>query len=316
MEKLDKKDLLILQALDQNVRASNAQIGRYARLSKEVVQYRLKQLEKRKVLTGYWAVPQIDSTNHIYKVFIKNKSLGTAKKKEFIEYLLEQNLVSWLANTEGTWDFVFTSFVKSDWAFSQLAEDMMHKFGKHIKEKQIIKSTAMTIMNEKYLYEEKKVFASKEDSFLEQNPIPDKIDQHIIRELSKNARSSFAAMAKVVNLSAEAVSARYKKIMKRNLIIHMNPRINHGALGLSYYHIYIAINDYEKKDSINKYYIQHPNCVAIMKHIGYYDIHLEIVAREEEIEGIVEELSEEFGESISSYELLRIRKEHILAVMR
>ena len=49
MYKLDKKDKDILYELDLNSRQSFNQIGRKIKLSKEVVQYRIKQLEKVKI---------------------------------------------------------------------------------------------------------------------------------------------------------------------------------------------------------------------------------------------------------------------------
>ncbi len=313
---IDKKDLAILQALDQDVRASFAQIGRKTNLSKEVVQYRIKQLEKKQIITGYWAIPKIGTNSKPYKLLIKNKSLGKIKKQEFIKYTLSQKAVSWFANTEGNYDFVISSFVENDTDFMILVNNIMKKFGRYFKEKHVLKSTSMILMNEKYLYDNNQLIHQKEDSFLEETPKLDNTDKEIIRILSNNARATFTEIGKAINLTAEAISIRFRKIMKGKLIIGANPRLNHAKLGLSYYHLFIAISDYDKKDKLCKYYIQHPNVVFIMKHLGYYDAHLEIVLKEEEIEGFIEELTEKFGEMISAYELLKIRTEHILVITR
>ena len=69
---LSKKDLKILQQLDLNLRVSYSQIGRKTRLSKETVQYRIKQLEKNKFITGYWAMPSIKNNFSVYKILLKN----------------------------------------------------------------------------------------------------------------------------------------------------------------------------------------------------------------------------------------------------
>lgn len=313
---LDKKDSAILRALDQDVRASYSQIGRKTKLSKEVVAYRIKRLEKQKIITGYWAIPHIGSESSVYKLLIKNKSLGKKKKEEFIKYTLSQKAVSWFASTEGKWDFVISSFIKKDAEFSIFVEELMKRFGKYFKEKQILKSTSMILTNEKYLYSNNTLKYHEEDSFLETRKVPDDINQEIIRLLTNNARTSFTEIGKQVKLSAEAVSARFKQIMREKYIKGANPRINHAKLGLSYYHLFLAVSDFEKKDAICNYYLQEPDFVFMMKHIGYYDLHLEIVVKEEKIEGIIEELTEKFGEAISSYELLKIRKEHIIAVIR
>lgn len=313
---INKKDLKILQALDQDVRASYAQIGRKTGLSKEVVQYRIKQLEKKKILTSYWAIPSIGNNSKVYKLLIKNKSLGKTKKEEFIKYVLSQKAVSWIASTEGYWDFVISSFITKDSAFSNLVNNILKRFGKYFKEKRILKSTSMIITNEKYLYDNNNLLFNEEDNFIEESKSRDEKDNKIIRILSSNARASFTEIAKQVDLTAEAVAVRFKRIMREKLIIRANPRINHNKLGLSYYHIFISVSDYNKKNEICMYYTQHPNFVFIMKHIGYYDIHLELVIKEGRVETIIEELTEKFGEAISSYDLLKIRKEYIISIMR
>lgn len=313
---INSKDLAILQALDQDVRASYTQIGRKTGLSKEVVQYRIKQLEKKGIITGYWTFPHIGTRNNIYKILIKNKSLGKAKKEEFIRFAKSQKVVSWLASTEGNWDFLITCFVTEDKEFSNFLISLMRKFGKYFKEKHILKSISATSLKEKYLYKENYPSDYQEDSFLETRPKLDHTDEEILRILSGNARSTFSEMGKALNLSPEAISVRFRRLLKDKYIKGMSPRVNLQKLGLSYYHLFISVSDYDKKDTICNFYIQHPNCIFIMKHIGYYDLHLEIVAKDEEIENIIEELTEKFGEAIASYELLKIRKEHLLVVTR
>ena len=46
MEKIDLKDRKILYQLDLNCRQSNTQIGKKVGLSKQVVDYRIKQMEE------------------------------------------------------------------------------------------------------------------------------------------------------------------------------------------------------------------------------------------------------------------------------
>lgn len=312
---IDKKDIAILQALDQDVRASYTQIGKQTGLSKEVVHYRIKRLEKKNILTGSWATPTIGADKAIYKVLIKNKSLGKENKQQFITYVKSLKEAVWFAGTEGNWDFVMTFFVKQHEEFAKAFLRIMERFGTYFSKKHILKSTSMIAMNEKYLHDDNTTNI-KEDSFLEPKNRPDKKNQQIINMLSEDARISFSDIGRAIGLTPEAVSKRYRAILDRKLLVRSNIRINQAKLDLSYYHIFISVSDYEKKDAISTFYTQHPSCVFMMKHIGYYDLHLEIVVKEEEIERIIEELTEKFGEAISSYELLKIRKEHIMIVTR
>lgn len=311
ISRLNKKDLAILQVLDQNVRASLTQIGKQTKLSKEVVQYRLKRLEEKNILTGFWATQTIGSEKAVYKLLLKNKSLGKEKKTEFIKFVKTLPEIIWFASTEGNWDFLITSFTQHSEEFAKTVLKIMKQFGKYFSQKHILKSTSMIGMNEKYLYKNKKIII-QENSFLEQPIQQDKTDLRIIQSLSKNARITFSELGRELKLTPEAISKRFKRILKEKRIQGMNIRLNHSKLGLSYYHIFIAINNYNKKETLCNYYKQHPHCVFIMNHIGFYDIHLEIVITEDKIESIIEELTEKFGETITNYELLRIRQEHIM----
>jgi Lrp/AsnC family transcriptional regulator, leucine-responsive regulatory protein len=314
--KIDKKDISILQELDKDIRASYTKIGRNTKLSKEVVQYRLRNLEKKGIITGYWTISQVGDESHAYKLLIKNKSLGIKKKKEFIAYVLSKKAVSWFATTEGNWDFIITSYIKNNVLFSEFVIDLMKKYGKYFKEKHILKSTSLTVLNEKYLYPDGKTIKVESCNFLKTQNVLDAKDEEIMKLLSENARLSFSEIGRKVNLTSEAVSVRFRKLKKQRSIVTMNPRINHEKLGLEYYHIFISVSDYEKKDDICNYYSQHPACVFIIKHVGYYDIHLEIVVKQGEIESIIDDLSERFGDYIAAYEPLRITKEHIMIMTR
>ncbi len=312
---LDAKDRKILQALDQDVRSSFSKIGKYARISKEVAQYRVKQLQKRGIITNFWAIPRIGTGNRVYKLLLKNRSLSSDKKKEFIDFCVGNKAVSWFAQTEGNWDFVVSSYVRDDTTFSEFAISLLDRFGSYFKEKQIVKATGLILLNEKYLYDTP-IAKVTEDSFLKPIEKIDSRDQAIIRMLANNARASFTYMAKELGITAEAVRARFKTIMQRKLIIGMNPRISHEKIGLQYYHLFISIRNYGARDTLLKFYQQHPKCVFLMKHIGCYDLHLELVMKHDEVESVIDELALRFGSDIESYELLRIQKEHLMIVTR
>ncbi|MBN2052747.1 Lrp/AsnC family transcriptional regulator [Candidatus Woesearchaeota archaeon] len=312
----DKKDTAILQQLDLNVRASCNQIGKKTRLSKEVVQYRIKQLEKNQVITGYWSVPSIKNNTSVYKLLIKNKSLGIVQRKEFIAFITSQKATSWAATTEGQWDFVITSFVQKETDFYEFLNKLLLRFGKYFSEKNILRSVSAIILNEKYLHPDNKHIIKQENNFLNEEKEKDDVDSEIIKALSENSRSTFTEIGKKVGLTSEAISYRYKQIMKKKLITSMKVRINHEKLGLNYYHLFLSLNDYKGKNEIKNYYIMHPNCVFIMEHMGFYDLHLELVVSENDVQKIIEDLSERFGNEISRYELIKIRKEHIINVMR
>jgi len=312
---LSKKDLAILRELDQNVRASYNQIGKKARLSKEVVQYRIKRLEEKKIITGYWALLKT-RYSYVYKILIKNRSLSGEQKKDFIKFVLKQKNVSWFASSEGNYDFVITVYEKEDKGFVKFAEKLLQNFGSFFHERQILRTTNAFVTNDKYLYPQSRfVYSYKLDNI--NNPqILDETDQKILTQISLNSRAKMSEIAKKVNLTPEAVSYRHNNLKKKNIIIGLKPRIDFEKMGLSYYHLFVTLQDQKKKKEILSYYTTHPDSNSVLEHIGFYDLHIEFIVSQKNINKVMDDFSAKFGRFVNNYELLRIRKEHTLSILK
>lgn len=310
---IDKKDLKILQALDENPRYTYIQIAKKTKLSKETVQYRIKQLEKKEIIQKYISSARIGTETLVHKLLIKNKSLSDENKNEFINFLNKQKAISWVGSCEGSWDFIITSITKKQELFAKTVKEIMNKFGSHFKKKTTLQSTAITILNEKYLHDKNKQARIYYNNFLEEEIKQDKITTTIMNHLAENARAPYTELAKLVNLTPEAIGKRFKKIKENT---SFNLRINHSKLNLNYYHLFISMENFSKQNELIKFYIQHPNITFIMEHTGYYDLHLEIVINQKNAEKILDELRTKFGKHILNYELLKITKEHFIKITK
>jgi len=315
LKNVDKKDISILKELDQDVRSSFQELGRKTRLSKEVVQYRLKQLEDKKIITAYWALFNLPQGTTIYKILIKNKSLTSQKKNEFVEFVMKQKLVSWFANTEGNFDYVMTCTVNDDKDFAYFLQELFSRFGTYFQEKHILKTTKSSMTNEKYLYPNNEFIYNHEVDVYNYIKDIDEKDNIILRELSLNSRIKFVDLAKKTNLTAEAISQRYKKLIDK-INIRYKVRIDMKKLGLSYYHLFVSIQNQDMKKELVSFYTIHSDCNSILHHIGFYDLHLEFILPPDKIQKILEEFSAKFGASVVSYELLNVREEYLLHLLR
>ena len=93
MKEIDLKDRKILYQLDVNARQSNARIGKKVRLSPEVVFHRIRNLEKRGIIEGYYAT--LDPTKFGYKayrVYVKTQDLTLETEKELFDWLVKDLL--------------------------------------------------------------------------------------------------------------------------------------------------------------------------------------------------------------------------------
>jgi DNA-binding Lrp family transcriptional regulator len=80
---LDKKDRAILYNLDLNSRQSFNQLAKRVGLSREVVQYRVKQLEKRKLI---WFDGIIINKRfpQLFSYYYENLSMITDERRPFV----------------------------------------------------------------------------------------------------------------------------------------------------------------------------------------------------------------------------------------
>jgi len=310
---LDETDKVILRELDKNVRVSLTQIAKKARISKEKTHYRLRRLEET-IITGYWAQQRIGHPAGAYKIFLKDKSLGK-RKSELLAFIEAYKGAAWIAETEGRWDIVISNYGTSDASFMRFVTELLKRFGTAIGEKAITKMTQAIALNEKYLHKESYVRVG-EDDFTKSAPKHDDTDLIIINALASDARMSFASLGRLTGLTSEAISHRFRRLCKENAFVDMKVRIRHQALGLSYYHILLSLQQYEMQEKILHYYKQHPHCVYIITHLGMYDIHLELVLSPDEIASFLTDLSERFGSALSSYEVLRILTEHRMIIQQ
>ena len=102
MIELDKKDREILFHLSLNARASLSDLSRKTRLSKEVIHYRIKNLERNGVIEGYYAVINTYKLGKVfYRVYMKTINMTQQIEKEFISFLKNHPKVTWVVEIDG-----------------------------------------------------------------------------------------------------------------------------------------------------------------------------------------------------------------------
>lgn len=300
---IHKKDLKILQALDQNPRMSYTQISKYAKLSKETVQYRYNRLLSEDILKGFWMVPKINSGIQAYKVLLKSKGVSTESFEKIKKFLLSSEVVSWMAICNGYWNIHLTLFSSNDSEISGLLKKLFTTFSSFFVDIQFHKSLAIHSFHEKYLYD-KAVSECYRGSFLDPANSIDEVDKKILNLISLNARASFTEIGRELDLTPEAILMRFKKV--KNYIGMLKPRINHAKIGMGYYHLWIKLSDGNILSQIISYCASDKHSVFVMEHVGKYHLHIEVVCEEVFIDTYLSKLMNKFEGAISEYDLCKI----------
>ncbi len=274
---IDNIDLKILYCLDENARQSNQQIARKIRTSKEVVAYRIKNLEKKNIIRGYQTIINTSKLGfNLYRVFLKLTNTNHEMIDEMINFLKREPLVWWIGELEGRWDFLFGVWAKNPRDFKTFFDKFNLKFRKYIGERLISILLSYQHYNQSYLIKKRENFncRSIEDSEIEEI---DKTDIKILKLISNNAKIPIIELASKLNLKSSTIIYRLKILEKKEIIRGYRSILNFSLLGYDYYVIKINLNDIKDVDKLKEFLLQNPHVTDVIETIAGYDFDFDMM---------------------------------------
>jgi len=126
-EKHDEKDLNILRLLAQNARIPIVEIAERLKIPPKTVDFRIKQLEKKKIIQGYRFIFDFNLFGYeYYKVDLNLRDI--TKLKELIDYAKTHPNILYVDQTIGGSDFEFDIEVKNKILFLEIIKELRKKF--------------------------------------------------------------------------------------------------------------------------------------------------------------------------------------------
>ncbi len=131
---LDEKNRNILDMLNSNSRIKLIDIADKVKLNPKVVAYRIKEMEKDKIIRGYKIFLNSDLVGfNTYKAFVFFKNINEERKKEFIDYCKElPNLINTVV-TFAPWDLEMMFETSEDKEYYKIMDDIKEKFSDIVK---------------------------------------------------------------------------------------------------------------------------------------------------------------------------------------
>ena len=128
-EPIDGKDALVLGAISMNARASYVELSRMTGLPPETVRYRLKLLEKKKIITNYTVTlnPNLESM-HYYRVYIGLNNPTEENVKKVTIYLLNLRQARRVIRVVSNYDIVYDILVGNGEELRQVKNQVEEKF--------------------------------------------------------------------------------------------------------------------------------------------------------------------------------------------
>jgi DNA-binding Lrp family transcriptional regulator len=313
MNKIDLKDKRILSALDEDGRESLSGIASKAGLSKQVVDYRIKNLVKRGIISKFSVSCDLTKLGYsTFGVYLRLRNLTEKKEQEIIEMIKNHPFTKWVVVCEGKWDVAFSMAARNIVDFNSKLEEVLEKIASNLDSYDT--NIIFSIDN---FYQD---FIGKKDSYKTRIPRPefsadkgtvkiDALDIKILQELEKDGRSSLVEISQKLNSSPDVVRYRIKNLTARKVIQEFKSKVNFKALGYNWYQLIIDLKKFpeaQAKTFIEKVK-QIPDLSYVVRCIGRWDFELHIHSESNEaFRRILMKVRDELAEYIISYDTLII----------
>jgi len=305
---LDLKDKKILYELYNDARQSNNAIAKKVGLSREAVDYRIKNLEKKGIIEKYITLVDNDALGYTsYNVYISLSNVNEKEIDHIANVLSEMPFVKWVAICSGQWDLVITIAARDKFHLDALLDEIYNKF-KHIKQYDIL--TTIKVFKDVdiiFLMPQKKIVYKEKGAKKEVKL--DKEDKEILLALSENARMNVVDISKTVMLTPEAISYRIKKLQKSKIIRSFRASIDISKLGYLWCMLLCEIKNLprQKEKEFIDFCNQNKNIFFVDKLIGKWQLRVELLAENLfHFHSLLTQLRNALSDSMSSYELLMV----------
>lgn len=307
MDKLDKK---ILEQLILNSRISVKRLAKNIESSREVVNYRINNLNKE-LIKKY--TTQINYKRLGYKkhtCFIKFKGISLKEEEEIIKFLTNHELIMYLSPIIGKWNIAFDILAKDDAKLKNILDNINNFYSKYL-DKCIVIGTGI----EEYTFPTKyiEIVNTQKNKKHKIDHGIDKIDKKILGLLSNNSRLSYIEISKKINLNPNTIKYRIKKLEESKIILGYTLFIDFKKLDYELYNLQLSYN--KNNEKLKSFFQRHPKVVYYYRYLGNenWDIDIGLIVKNSsELRNFIIEIRKVFPEItiFDIYILTKILKDH------
>ncbi len=256
---LSKKDRKILWELDRDARQTAAQIAKKTRLSQQVVDYRIKRMEEQGIISGYHTIINFSKFGFMYcRILLKLRNADEKKVEEMFHTLKNMEKTVWISRNHGCWDFATVFMVKTIPELNEQFKEIMYQYGHYIEDKMISIAVKFFNFKSKFLLEDSHIVnipytvSGLDTTEAELN----EKDIELIQAISKNSRIKLIELSEKTKIPLQTLRSRIRKLEEQNIIQEYRPSINFHKLGLLHYHVFLKLDNLNKKnESIITHYL-------------------------------------------------------------
>lgn len=237
--KLSNIDKKLLAHLYHNSREPATKIAKKLNLSREQVAYRIKKFENENVIKGYFPLVNYSRLgyHHLTFVFFKFNNLNIISqfKQDLKESPNRLSSVEVMAKFNVAMLFAF----RNEKERNDYISSILQKYGKEIADYIILEPYSSELYPIKFLGNDKDLPSTFYD-YKQKEYIIDEKERKILSVMSKNSNLPIIEIAKKVNLSAELIVYKLKRLKEENILISSRAYFDMQKIG--YFYSLILIN--------------------------------------------------------------------------
>lgn len=314
------RDWAVLCHLDLSGRATYAELGRRIGLSKETVKNIVSRLEQRGIVSHYMAFIDVTRLGFTpYVVYAQFRNAIQSEREKIVAYLCSRPEVYWVARMGGHFDLLFGITALNVRTFAEHLEHIQK--ASHGKLSNLSTHTRLRTVQfpRSYLSERapsrkpiqaRAALALGHDTYAVKIP---ELDRHILNSLSQNARVSVSELSSRLGASRITVQKHIAALESTGVIQGYGANVHAETLGYEIYRLLIGLSDRSSPlvQRIFNYAKGNPHVVFFDHGIGAWDIELTCEVRNQKgVQKILSELRDNFGEVMSSVELLLVYEDN------
>ncbi len=313
MYKLDQKDRQIIFELDRNSRQSINELATITKLSRDVVSYRIKQLEKFEVIQKYIAVIDYGRFSYQFiRLYLRLQNTTPEIEESIAHFFVGERHCQIVYRSSGKHDLVIGFLVKSLVEYRQIHDLFLQKFRTHVAHQAMSIFLSYHHFCRNYLVDKKHqdhtvIITGNQEPFLY-----DEKDLLLLNIIKENARITLLDLARELKMTPAGVKYKLRNLEKQKVILGYKVLLDFSKLGYQYFKVDLELEDVTIIPSLDQYILQHPNAVYRDITLGGSDFEFDCEFKNDlEFYQFMDELKRLFPQKIrhySFYQALKIYK--------
>lgn len=141
-EKIDEEDIKILKELAIDARINIVDLADKIKLSRDIVNYRLKKLLKLKIISQYRCYLNLENTGtNLYKVIIRTKNFDEKEEKRLKDYCSSHKSIPQFLKLIGSWDIELEFETNNENELYEILNEIRKDFSEIIRDFDILRIT-------------------------------------------------------------------------------------------------------------------------------------------------------------------------------